>query len=129
MKQLDLFVLSVLTVIVAACGSSPAGAPSAPASPAIVCDTAQFQPPPPLTCGPAITKALAVLAGGHPPIVAEEFRWGGLCPPGAPCVPPMSDAAIVIIDFSSGPPAYVQVTSNSAGVVTATAPAPYPSGY
>ena len=70
-----------------------------------------------------------MLAGGHPPIVAEEFRWGGLCPSGAPCVPPMSDAAIVIVDFSSGAPVYVQVTSNSAGVVTATAPAPYPSGY
>ena len=42
---------------------------------------------------------------------------------------PMSDAAIVIVDFSSGPPVYVQVTANSAGVVTATAPAPYPSGY
>jgi hypothetical protein len=41
----------------------------------------------------------------------------------------MSDAAIVIVDFSSGPPVYVQVTANSAGVVTATAPAPYPSGY
>ena len=69
MKQLDLFVLSVLTVIVAACGSSPAGAPSAPASPAIVCDTAQFQPPPPLTCGPAITQALAV----RPPVIRRSL--------------------------------------------------------
>jgi len=98
------------------------------ASPAVVCDTAQFQPPPTLTCGPAIGVALAALAPFHPPISREEFRWGGLCPPGAPCVPPLGNSGIVIIDFASGPSMFVYVTS-TAGAITASAPAPYPSGY
>jgi hypothetical protein len=41
----------------------------------------------------------------------------------------MPDAGIVIVDFSTGSPVYVQVTANPPGVVIATAPAPYPSGY
>ena len=129
MKPLRLCLLAVVLALVAACASSPLKSPSAPASPPVVCDTAQFEPPPTLTCGPAITAALAVLAAGHAPIVSEEFRWGGLCPPGAPCAPPMPDAGIVIVDFSTGSPVYVQVTANPPGVVIATAPAPYPSGY
>ena len=129
MKPLRLCLLAGVLALVAACASSPLETLSAAASPSVVCDTAKFEPPPALTCGPAITAALVVLAAGHPPIVSEEFRWGGLCPPGAPCAPPMPDAGIVIVDFSTGSPVYVQVTANSPGVVIATAPAPYPSGY
>jgi hypothetical protein len=109
--------------------SSPPPSPSAAASPEVVCDGSQFQPPPSLTCGPAFATALAVLAPGHPPIIREEFRWGGLCPPGAPCAPPLGNAGIVIIDFSSGPPVFVYVSAEAGGVVAASSPAPYPSGY
>ncbi len=127
--------------VVAGCGagspapSSSLPAPSAVASPAVVCDNAQFQPTPSLTCGPAIAAALAVLPPAHPPIVREEFRWGGLCPPGAPCVPPLGDAGIVIVSFASGPAVFVYVHAETGGavatgsVVAASSPAPYPSGY
>jgi len=89
----------------------------------------QFQPTPSLTCGPAVAAALAVLGPTHPPIIREEFRWGGLCPPGAPCAPPFGNAGIVIVDFASGPPVFVYVSAEAGGVVAASSPAPYPSGY
>jgi hypothetical protein len=108
--------------------SSPPPSPSAVASPAVICDTAQFQPPS-LTCGPAIAAALAVLAPGHLPIIREEFRWGGLCPPGAPCAPPLGDAGIVIFGFAGGPSVFVYVSAEAGDGVTASSPAPYPSGY
>jgi hypothetical protein len=131
------FVISVATVaIVVACcatssspASSPLPSPSAVASPEVVCDGSQFQPPPSLTCGPAIAAALAVLGPGHPPIIREEFRWGGLCPPGAPCAPPFGNAGIVIVDFVSGPSVFVYVSAEAGGAVAASSPAPYPSGY
>lgn len=109
--------------------SSPPSSPAAVASPAVICDGSQFQPPPSLTCGPSITAALATLGTGHPPIIREEFRWGGLCPPGAPCAPPLGNAGIVIFDFASGPPVFVYVSADASGVVAASSPAPYPSGY
>jgi hypothetical protein len=109
--------------------SSPPPAPSAVASPAVVCDGSQFQPPPTLTCGPAIAAALAALAPAHPPIIREEFRWGGLCPPGAPCAPPLGNAGIVIFDFAGGSPMFAYVNTGAGGVVAASTPAPYPSGY
>ena len=109
--------------------SSPPPSPSAVASPEVVCDQSQFQPTPSLTCGPAIAAALAVLAPAHPPIIREEFRWGGLCPPGAPCAPPLGDAGIVIVDFVSGPSVFVYVSVEAGGVVAASSPAPYPPGY
>jgi hypothetical protein len=109
--------------------SSPPPAPSAVASPAVVCDGSQFQPPPTLTCGPAIAAALAALASAHPPIIREEFRWGGLCPPGAPCAPPLGNAGIVIFDFAGGSPVFAYVNTGAGGVVAASTPAPYPSGY
>ena len=109
--------------------SSPPPAPSAAASPAVVCDGSQFEPPPSLTCGPAIAAALDVLAPGHLPIVHEEFRWGGLCPPGAPCAPPLGNAGIVIFDFAGGSPVFAYVNTGAGGVVAASTPAPYPSGY
>jgi len=132
---------ATVAAVVAGCGetsSSPVSsipAPSAIASPAVACDSAQFQPTPRLTCGPAVAAALAVLPPAHPPIVREEFRWGGLCPPGAPCVPPLGDAGIVIVSFASGPAVFVYVRAETrgavaaGGVVTASSPAPYPSGY
>jgi hypothetical protein len=129
------FVISIAMVgiVVAGCAApSSASAPPSPsalASPEVVCDTAQFQPPPSLTCGPAIGAALAVLAPGHPPIIREEFRWGGLCPPGAPCAPPLDNAGIVIFDFASGSPVFVNVSAGTGGVGAASSPAPYPSGY
>lgn len=98
----------------------------------MVCDAALFQPTPSLTCGPAITAALAALAAltpGHPPIVSEEFRWGGLCPPGAPCAPPAGGDGVVIFAFASGPSRFVYVSAGSSGTVSASSPAPYPSGY
>lgn len=101
----------------------------ATASAEVVCDTSQFQPPPSLTCGPAITAAQAVLRPSHAPITRAEFRWGGLCPPGAPCAPPLGDAGIVIFDFAAGPPVFVYVSAGPDGVVAASPPAPYPSGY
>jgi hypothetical protein len=73
--------------------------------------------------------ALAALAPGHPPIIREEFRWGGLCPPGAPCAPPLGDAGIVIFDLTSGPSVFVYVSTGAGGVLAASSPAPYPSGY
>lgn len=109
--------------------SSPSPAPSAVASAEVVCDGSQFQPPPSLTCGPAIADALTMLAPGHPPIIREEFRWGGLCPPGAPCAPPLGNAGIVIFDFASGSPVFVYVSAEAGGVMAASSPAPYPSGY
>ena len=124
-----------MVVVVAGCAptssalSSPLSSPSAVASPEVVCDGSQFQPPPSLTCGPAIAAALAVLAPAHPPIIREEFRWGSLCPPGAPCAPPLGDAGIVIVDFASGSSEFVYVSADAGGVVAASSPAPYPSGY
>jgi hypothetical protein len=127
--------LSTVAIAVAGCAptssalSSPLSSPSAAASPEIVCDGSQFQPPPSLTCGPALAVALAVLTPAHPPIIREEFRWGGLCPPGAPCAPPLGNAGIVIFDFAGGPSVFVYVSAEAGGVVAAGPPAPYPSGY
>jgi hypothetical protein len=127
--------LSTVAIVVAGCAptssalSSPLSSPSAAASPEIVCDGSQFQPPPSLTCGPAIAAALAALAPGHQPIIREELRWGGLCPPGAPCAPPLGNAGIVIFDFANGPSVFVYVSAGADGVVAAGSPAPYPSGY
>ena len=127
--------LSTVAIVVAGCAptssalSSPLSSPSAAASPEVVCDGSQFQPPPSLTCGPAIAAALAVLGPGHPPIIREEFRWGGLCPPGAPCAPPVGNAGIVIVDFAGGPSVFVYVSVGAGGAVAASSPAPYPSGY
>src|SRR5450756_684758 len=127
--------LSTVAIVVAGCAptssalSSPLSSPSAVASPEVVCDGSQFQPPPSLTCGPALAAALAVLTPAHPPIIREEFRWGGLCPPGAPCAPPVGNAGIVIFDFANGPSVFVYVSAEVGGVVTASSPAPYPSGY
>ncbi|HEY5436315.1 MAG TPA: hypothetical protein VIK13_13855, partial [Candidatus Limnocylindrales bacterium] len=73
--------------------------------------------------------ALAVLTPAHPPIIREQFRWGGLCPPGAPCAPPLGNAGIVIFDFAGGPSVFVYVSAEAGGVVAAGPPAPYPSGY
>ena len=127
--------LATVAIVVAGCAptssalSAPRPSPSAVAPPEVVCDQSQFQPTPSLTCGPAIAAALAVLAPAHPPIIREEFRWGGLCPPGAPCAPPLGDAGIVIVDFVSGPSVFVYVSVEAGGVVAASSPAPYPSGY
>jgi hypothetical protein len=107
---------------------SDTSAPPVP-SPEVLCDTSQLNPTPSLTCGPALAAALAILAPTHPAIIREEFRWGGLCPPGAPCVAPLGDQGIVIIDFAIGAPVFVYVSSAQGGVVAASSPAPYPSGY
>jgi len=134
MRRLVISVAMVGIVVVGCAASSsapssPLPAPSAVASPAVVCDGSQFQPPPSLTCGPAIAAALAALGPAHPPIIREEFRWGGLCPPGAPCAPPVGNAGIVIVDFAGGPLVFVYVSAGAGGVVAAGTPAPYPSGY
>jgi hypothetical protein len=127
--------LALVALVVVGCAatasepSSPLASVSAVASPEVVCDGSQFQPPPSLTCGPAIAAALAALAPTHPPIIREEFRWGGLCPPGAPCAPPLGDAGIVIVDFAGGPSVFVYVSAGAGGVVAAGSPAPYPSGH
>jgi hypothetical protein len=126
------FLISLVMVgtVVAGC-AAPSSPPShsAVASPEIVCDGSQIQPPPSLTCGPAVTAALAVLTPGHLPIKREEFRWGGLCPPGAPCAPPLGNGGVVIFDFAGGPSVFVSVSTEAGGVVAASSPAPYPSGY
>jgi hypothetical protein len=113
--------------------SLPAASPSPVATPVatpeVLCDATQFQPAPSLTCRPAIAVALAALAPTHPPIVREEFRYGGLCPPDAPCAPPLGDAGIVIFDFAGAPPVFVYVNAGAGGVDAASPPAPYPSGY
>jgi hypothetical protein len=77
----------------------------------------------------AITAALAVLAPGHPPVIREAFRWGGLCPPGERCPPPQGNAGIVIFDLAGGLSVFVSVSAGAGEVVTASSPAPYPSGY
>src|SRR5450759_2558118 len=121
----------MVALVVAGCAaplsapSSPLPSPSAVASPVVVCDGSQFQPPPSLTCGPAIAAALAALAPAHPPIIREEFRWGGLCPPGAPCAPPLGDAGIVIVDFAGGPSVFVYVSAGAGELAATTPPAPY----
>ena len=123
--------IALVAAVVAGC-AAPSSAPSALASPAVICDGSQFQPTPSLTCGPAIAAALAVLAvltPVHPPIIREEFRWGGLCPPGAPCAPPLGNAGIVIVGFASEPSVFVYVSAEAGGVVAASSPALYPSGY
>lgn len=110
-------------------GVSPSSSTTPFTSTDVVCDSSQFGPSPSLTCRPAIAAALAALVPSHPAITREEFRWGGLCPPGAPCVPPIGNQGIVIFSFASGPPLFVYVTATAAGIVTASSPAPYPSGY
>jgi hypothetical protein len=101
--------IAMVGIVVVGCTSSssapslPVPSTSAVPSPEVVCDGSQFQPPPSLTCSPAISAAFAVLGPGHPPIIREEFRWGGLCPPGAPCAPPLGNAGIVIFNFASDP--------------------------
>ncbi len=99
------------------------------ASPEVICDTSQLDPTPSLTCSAALAVALAGVGSAHPAIVREEFRWGGFCPPGAPCVPPRGDEGIVVLDFASGPPLFIDVSSNPGGIVSASSPAPFPSGY
>jgi len=127
--------LALVAAVVAGCAaissapSSSLPVASAVASPEVACDSAQFQPTPSLTCGPAIAAALAVLTPVHPPIIREEFRWGGLCPPGAPCAPPLGNAGIVIVGFASEPSVFVYVSAEAGGVVAASSPALYPSGY
>jgi hypothetical protein len=127
--------IAMVVAVVAGCAatavapSSSLTSPSAVASPEVVCDMAQFRPTPSLTCGPAIAAALAVLGPAHARIIREEFRWGGLCPPGAPCAPPLGTAGIVVVDFTSGPSVFVYVSAEAGGAVTASSPAPYPSGY
>jgi hypothetical protein len=125
--------LAMAAIVVAGCSTSSStpssSAPSTVASPDVVCDGSHFQPPPSLTCGPAIAAALDVLAPGHLPIVHEEFRWGGLCPPGAPCAPPLGDAGIVILDFAGGSSVFVYLSAEAGDVVAVSSPAPYPSGY
>src|ERR1035437_9300719 len=82
-----------MVVVVVGCAptssalSSPLSSPSAAASPEVVCDGSQFQPPPSLTCGPAIAAALGMLALGHPPIIREEFRWVAYVHPAHPALP------------------------------------------
>jgi hypothetical protein len=126
--------LAMVAALVAACAATSGGpsasppAPSALAYPVVVCDTT-FQPTPSLTCGPAVAAALAALAPAHPPISREEFRWGGLCPPDAPCAPPLGDTGIVIVTFASGPAVFVYVQAAAGAVVPVSSPVPYPSGY
>jgi hypothetical protein len=126
---------AIFALAAAGCSATVSALPASPAAssvvgvPQVICDTAQFQPSPSLTCRPAITAALAALGPGHPAIVSEEFRWGGLCPPGAPCAPPLGNAGIVIIAFAGGPSQFVYVDADSSGGVRASSPAPYPSGY
>ena len=70
-----------------------------------------------------------MLAPGHPPVIREAFRWSGLGPPGGRCPPPTRGAGIVIFAFGSGPSVFVSVGAGAGGVVAASSPAPYPSGY
>jgi hypothetical protein len=120
---------AVYEVTIIVIGVSASSSASPVASPEVICDPSQLNPSPSLTCGPALAAALAVLAPAHPPIIREEFRFGGLCPPGAPCVAPLGDQGIVIFDFASGQPEFVYVSTAPVGVVVASSPAPYPSGY
>jgi hypothetical protein len=123
--------LALVAGVVAGCAALPSTPPSPTVvpSPELICDSSQFQPAPTLTCGPAIHAAEAVLASTRPSILREEFRWGGLCPPGAPCAPPTGNSGVVIFDFASGPSVFVYVSATAGGVVAASSPAPYPSGY
>lgn len=116
-----------VTIVVGA--GPPAASASPVAPPEVVCDTSQLNPTPSLSCGTAIAAATAMLAPNHPAIERAEFRWGGLCPPGAPCVPPRGDQGIVIFSFTRDPSSFVYVTAAPGGAVTASSPAPYPSGY
>ena len=116
-------------VTVEVSGVSTSSSTTPASSPDVVCDSSQFSPSPSLTCGPAIAAALAALVPSHPAIIREEFRWGGLCPPGAPCVPPLGDQGVVIFDFASGASEFVYVSLGAGGVVAASSAAPYPSGY
>lgn len=116
-----------VTIVVSAASALSSASPVP--SPEVICDPSQWKPPPSLTCGPALTAALTALPPGHPSITHEQFRWGGLCPPGAPCLPPLGDQGIVIFDFASGSSAFVYVSAAPGGVVAAGSPAPYPSGY
>ena len=126
-----LVVMTILAIACSGCASAASTAPSVlpSASAATVCDQAQFAPPPTLACAPAVVAAAAALPAGHAPITRQEFRWGGLCPPGSPCVPPSGDQGIVIFDFASGPPLVVYVTAAAGGASAVGTPAPYPSGY
>lgn len=127
--------LAAVALVAAGCAAISPAPPTPPASssaagaPQVICGASPFQLSPSLTCGPAITAALAALAPGHPAIVSEEFRWGGLCPPGAPCAPPLGGDGVVIFEFASGPSRFVYVSVDASGTVSASSPAPYPSGY
>ena len=120
--------------VVAGCGATvptppPPSSPSSIASPEVVCDSSQYEPTPSLTCAPAIAAALAMLHPGHPPIIREEFRWGGLCPADAPCALSLGNTGIVIVTFTSEPAVFIYVSAEAGGVVATSSPAPYPSGY
>jgi hypothetical protein len=115
-------------VIVAAACARPVQSPSPIASPEVTCEAATFEPTASLMCGPAITAALATLEPGHAPIVRAIFQWGGLCLPAVPCVVPSGDTGTVIIEFAGAPTVVIYVTA-SGSAVSASTPAPYPSGY
>ena len=129
---MKMFLASLLAIVAMTCwGCAAAASPSALplASPAAICDQTQFAPPPTLSCTSALAAAAAALPAGHSAITGQQFRYGGLCPPGAPCVPPTGDQGIVIFDFASGPPQVVYVSAGAGGAVAVGTPAPYPSGY
>jgi len=128
--RMFLVVATILAIASSGCSSAASTAPSALPSAAVttVCDRAQFVPSPTLTCAPALAAAAAALPAGHPPIARQEFRRGGLCPPGAPCVPPRGDQGIVIFDLASGPPLVLYVTAGASGAAAVGTPLPYPSG-
>jgi hypothetical protein len=130
--KVPLILVAIVAIACSGCAAAASTAPSAPATASaagVVCDQAQFAPPPTLTCAPAVAAAVAALPAAHPPIIRQEFRWGGLCAPGASCAPPLGDQGIVIFDFASGPSLVVYVSAGNGGAVASGSPAPYPSGY
>lgn len=82
-----------------------------------------------LTCEAAVADALKVVPAGAS-IVSIEFG-GGACPPWVRCAALLPDdltrGHVVIHLVAPGPDQWVPVTADSTGVITASAPIPFPA--
>jgi len=83
-----------------------------------------------LTCGGAVTAALAVVLSGSA-VTSIEFAYGdSMCPPWVPCeaaMPPNPDAGHVVLHVASpGPDLWVMVVADGDGAVSVASPVAFP---
>jgi hypothetical protein len=81
-----------------------------------------------LTCGNAVAAALAVVPA-YEAIAYVEFHFGSYCPPGAYCAATFPDRGYVVVHLKvRGPDLWVGVSVTDKGVMSTTAPEPFPPG-